>query len=685
MRPDRLNSLFAETSSLKGVGPQLAKPLERLGLNRVKDLAYHLPDRFVQRRAVANLDEASVGENIVIALTPTDYRSSAGRGPFRVMAADAIGNVVGLTYFGRNSGWAKKQLPLGETRWIAGRLDQYGQMLQIVHPDHVAQEGGLSLGQLCEPVYPLSEGLTQGRVATLVQQGLAALTDLPEWIEPGLLGRMKWPAWREALLLAHQDEHREARERLAYDELLANSLALMLVKAANRAQNGTPLRGDGRLRSKLSLPFGLTGAQKRAISEIEGDLVQQAPMLRLLQGDVGSGKTVVALEAMLIAVEAGAQAAMLAPTEILARQHHATLMRMAVGTGVEIALLTGRDKGKARESILMGLIDGSIDIVVGTHAIFQDAVAYKHLALVVIDEQHRFGVGQRLMLTQKGRRTPHCLAMTATPIPRTLTLAQYGEMEVSKLDEMPPGRQAIDTRVVAAERIGDVVGALSRHLAGGGQAYWVCPMVRESETDDLAAAEARYVELKAQFGEEVVLVHGQLKPDLKDAAMERFVRGEAKLLVATTVIEVGVDVPNATLMIIEQAERFGLAQLHQLRGRVGRGSEKSVCLLLRGDALSEVGRERLVLMRETQDGFRLAEEDLRLRGGGELLGTRQSGDTPFRIATLEQIQRLLPLAHDDARLLIERDGGLSSPRGEAARLLLYLFERDWGVQLLRGG
>ena len=691
MRPDRLNSLFAESAGLKGVGPQLAKPLEKLGLTRIKDLAYHLPDRFVQRRAVGNLDEASVGENIVVALTPTEYRSSAGRGPFRVLATDAIGNVASLTYFGRNGGWAKKQLPLGETRWIAGRLDQYGQMLQIVHPDHVSEEGAAGLGQLCEPVYPLSEGLTQGRVAALVQQGLAALTDLPEWIDSGLLDRQKWPAWREALLLAHKGEHREARERLAYDELLANSLALMLVRDANRAKTGTPLHGDGRLRARLSLPFGLTGAQKRAIAEIEGDLAQGSPMLRLLQGDVGSGKTVVALEAMLIAVEAGAQAALLAPTEILARQHYETLSRMLSGTGVTIALLTGRDKGRARESILMGLVDGSIDVVVGTHAIFQDTVSYRNLAMVVIDEQHRFGVGQRLLLTQKGqmsgqgRRTPHCLAMTATPIPRTLTLAQYGEMDVSRLDEMPPGRQAIDTRVVAIERIGDVVGALSRHLAGGGQAYWVCPMVRESETDDLAAAESRFAELKARFGDAVVLVHGQLRPELKDAAMERFASGDARLLVATTVIEVGVDVPNATLMVIEQAERFGLAQLHQLRGRVGRGAEKSVCLLLRGEALSETARERLALMRETQDGFRLAEEDLRLRGGGELLGTRQSGDTPFRIASLEQIQRLLPLAHDDARLLIERSGGLTGERGEAARLLLYLFERDWGVQLLRGG
>jgi ATP-dependent DNA helicase RecG len=362
---------------------------------------------------------------------------------------------------------------------------------------------------------------------------------------------------------------------------------------------------------------------------------------------------------------------------------------MAAPTGAQVALLTGRDKGKARESILMGLMDGSIQMVVGTHAIFQDTVNYRNLGLVVIDEQHRFGVAQRLMLANKGKRTPHTLAMTATPIPRTLTLAQYGEMDVSRLDEMPPGRQAIDTRVVAQERLPDVVEAVGRHIASGQQAYWVCPMVRESngswEVDDIAAAEARYATLRERFGEEVVLVHGQLKPELKDAAMERFASGAAKLLVATTVIEVGVDVPASTLMVIEQAERFGLAQLHQLRGRVGRGSEKSVCLLVRGSTMSETARERLALMRETQDGFLLAEEDLRLRGGGELLGTRQSGDTPFRVATLEQITKLLPLAHDDARLLMERDGGLAGPRGEAARMLLYLFERDWGVQMLRGG
>jgi len=686
MRPDLLNPLFAETESLEGVGPKLKKPLEKLGLTRVKDLAYHLPDRFVQRRAVTDLDEASVGEQVVIALTVTEHRGGgSSRAPYRVLAQDEKGNVVALTYFGRASYTAKKQLPVGAKRWVAGKLDRYGDMLQIVHPDQVEEDSAGAMGRLIEPVYPLAEGLTQPRVASLAHQALERCPQLPEWIEPGVLEKHGWADWREALALAHRGEHPAARDRLAYDEMLANSLALLLVKEANRKRRGQPLKGNGSLRGKLDLPFPLTGAQQRSNHEIEGDLAQEAPMLRLLQGDVGAGKTVVALEAMLVAVEAGAQAAMLAPTEILARQHYETLRKMAAPTGVHIALLTGRDKGRARESILMGLLDGSIQIVVGTHAIFQDAVNYRNLGLVVIDEQHRFGVSQRLQLAQKGKRTPHTLAMTATPIPRTLTLAQYGEMDVSRLDEMPPGRQPIDTRVISAERIGDVVEGLARHLDSGAQAYWVCPMVRENEGEDLAAAEARHAALKERFGDTVVLVHGQLKPELKDAAMERFASGEAKLLVATTVIEVGVDVPNATLMVIEQAERFGLAQLHQLRGRVGRGSQKSVCLLLRGEMLSETGRHRLALMRETQDGFRLAEEDLKLRGGGELLGTRQSGDTPFHIAELEQIERLLPIAHSDARLLVERDGGLASERGEAARVLLYLFERDWGVQLLRGG
>jgi ATP-dependent DNA helicase RecG len=459
----------------------------------------------------------------------------------------------------------------------------------------------------------------------------------------------------------------------------------MLVRASNRSKKGIPIQGDGRLRDQMKLPFELTNAQKRCIAEIEGDLAQSAPMLRLLQGDVGSGKTLVALMALLSAVEAGYQGAFLAPTEILARQHFESLQKLLAGLPVNLAILTGRDKGKVREATLMGLMDGSINILIGTHAIFQEHVQYKNLAIAIIDEQHKFGVSQRLLLTQKAERTPHLLAMTATPIPRTLTLSQYGEMDVSRIDELPPGRQAIDTSVISDARLPDVVDGLARHIAAGGQAYWVCPLIEESEKSDLAAAEDRAASLKARFGDQVGLVHGRMKGPEKDLVMGRFQRDEIKVLVATTVIEVGVDVPNASLMIIEAADRFGLAQLHQLRGRVGRGSVKSNCLLIRGETLSETARARLTLMRETNDGFRIAEEDLRLRGAGELLGTRQSGDAGFRVATPAQVNELIGAATDDARLLLDRDGGLDSKRGQAARIALYLFERDWGVSLLRSG
>ena len=459
---------------------------------------------------------------------------------------------------------------------------------------------------------------------------------------------------------------------------------LLLVRQSSRSRKGRPLAGDGRLRDMLKLPYAPTNAQARTIREIEGDLAQSSPMLRLLQGDVGSGKTLVATMALLMAVEAGAQGAFLAPTEILARQHYDTLRRMLAGLPINVAVLTGRDKGRVRESTLMGLADGSIHILVGTHAIFQDAVDYRDLALVVVDEQHRFGVAQRLLLQEKGA-APHLLAMTATPIPRTLTLAQYGEMDVSRLDEMPPGRQPIETRVMSEDRLGEIVEGLGRHIDGGGQAYWVCPLVEESEKSDLAAAEARAAALQARFGDRVGLIHGRMKPAEKDAVMARFASGDLGVLVATTVIEVGVDVPNATLIVIEHADRFGLAQLHQLRGRVGRGTGRSICLLIRGGSLSETSRARLALMRETNDGFRIAEEDLRLRGAGEMLGTRQSGEQGYRLATPEHFASLQQTAHDDARLMIDRDGGLDGPRGQASRTALYLFERDAGVQLLRSG
>jgi len=685
MRPDVLNPLFAEVEALKGVGPNVAKALARLGLTRAIDLAYHLPTGTIERIRAPHAGQALLGRIVVLDVTPVEVRVGSGKAPLRIFARDGDDNSLTLVFF-NNPAWARRQLPLHQARTVVGKLDAYGQEWQIVHPEVLEPQAGRELA-LREPVYGLTEGISNKRMRELALTGLERAPALPEWIEPSQLARDHWPAWRSALAEAHREPAAtNARKRLAYDEIFANQLALMLLRQVARLKKGVPLHGDGRLSGKLQLPYQLTSAQQRVIAEIRGDMAQDKPMLRLLQGDVGSGKTLVALLAMLEAVEAGAQAAMLAPTEILARQHHATLQRQCEAIGVRIAILTGREKGRARESVLMGLADGSIDILVGTHAIFQQHVAYKKLGLIVIDEQHRFGVSQRLLLSEKAEHPPHLLAMTATPIPRTLTLTHYGEMDVSRIDEMPPGRTPVETLVISDQKLGDVIDGLGRHLAAGGQAYWVCPLVEESEAVDAAAAEERAKLLRFRFGEDRVgLVHGRMKGPDKDGVMTSFASGELGVLVATTVIEVGVDVPNATLIIVESAERFGLAQLHQLRGRVGRGAAASRCILLRGQQLSETGRARLALMRETNDGFRIAEEDLRLRGPGEVLGTRQSGEQAFKVASQEDVAELAPIAQADARLLLDRDGGLASERGQAARLCLYLFERDQAVALLRSG
>jgi len=686
MRPDILNPLFTEVEAMKGVGPQVAKHLKRLGVSRVVDALYHLPTGAIERVRAPHASAALLGHNVILDVKPFEARENrSGRGPTRIFAADGEGNTISLIYF-NHPGWAKRTLPIGEMRTISGKLEAYGDEWQIIHPE-VSEPGKGPAPALREPVYPLTEGLTSRRIGELARDALERAPDLPEWVEPGLAQREVWGSWRASLALAHQDPRAEdARKRLAYDEIFANQLALLLLRQSQRRHRTPPLAGTGELMRGLKLPYQMTDAQRRVIREIRGDLIQSVPMLRLLQGDVGSGKTLVAIAAMLTAVESKAQAALLAPTEILARQHHATLLGMLDSLGVRVAILTGREKGKAREAVLMGLADGSIDILVGTHAIFQEKVAYKNLGLAVIDEQHRFGVSQRLLLASKAEHPPHLLVMTATPIPRTLTLTQYGEMDVSRIDEMPPGRTPVETRVISDEKLADVINGLGRHLSGGGQAYWVCPLVEESEKSDAAAAEERARVLKLRFGDDKVgLVHGRMKGADKDAVMARFASGELAVLVATTVIEVGVDVPNATLMVVEGAERFGLAQLHQLRGRVGRGSEQSTCLLIRGQTLTEVGRARLALMRETNDGFRIAEEDLRLRGPGEILGTRQSGEEAFRVATPELVSELAPVAQSDAMLLLDRDGGLKGERGQAARVCLYLFERDQAVDLIRSG
>src|ERR1043165_6228083 len=648
MRPRLLDPLFAPLTSLPGVGPKLAKLFARLTDRdppRVIDVLSHLPSNTIDRRARPKLRDV-VPDTIVTVLVDVDRHRppppNRPRAPYQIYASDETGDII-LTYFNARRDYLEKLLPVGERRIVSGTAAFYDHMLQMVHPDRVVAEEDAAKLPLIEPVYPLTEGLTLNVARKAAEAALSRVPLLPEWQDEAWLRRQGWPAFGAALSALHQPNEpgavlpeTAAWSRLAYDELLAGQLALMLGRASQRRSAGRPTKGDGKLAGKIvaALPYALTPSQTRAVSEINADLAKAERMLRLLQGDVGSGKTVVGLLAAATIIEAGRQAAPMAPTEILARQHYKTIAPLAEAAGLSVAILTGRERGKDRADILTRLDAGDIDLLVGTHALFQEEVAFRDLALAIVDEQHRFGVHQRLALARKGEAVD-VLVLTATPIPRTLVLTYFGDMDVSQLREKPAGRQPIDTRAVPLGRINDVISAVGRALERGERVYWVCPLVAESEVSDLAAAEERYAALQQHFGDMTDLVHGKLKGPDKDAAMARFASGATRLLVATTVIEVGVDVPEATVMVIEHAERFGLAQIHQLRGRVGRGRERSTCLLLYRAPLGETAKARIEILRETEDGFRIAEEDLRLRGEGDVLGVRQSGMPGFRVARIE--------------------------------------------------
>ena len=691
-RPEPLFPLFAGLETLPGVGPKTAKLFANLGVAVPKDLLFTLPTGGVDRTPVASIRDAAVPGVVTVAVTVGRHLPPRTRGrPYRVEVEDAR-TTFQVVYFRGSPDLHQRTLPTGQRRVLSGKVELYDGVGQMAHPDHVLAEGAALPAY--EPVYPLTAGLTPRVVQKAAEAALTRVPDLAEWIDPGLLADRGWPGFRDALIAAHAPEGpgdlapgAAARQRLAYDELFAHQLTLALARASDRARPGRATEGDGRLRRKVldGLPFQPTGAQRRAIDEIAGDLAAARRMNRLLQGDVGSGKTLVALMALLAAVEAGGQGVMMAPTEILARQHAAGLRPLAEAAGVVLEVLTGRDKGREREAKISALASGAIQILVGTHAVFQRDVAFADLRLAVIDEQHRFGVRQRLLLGEKNAGTD-VLVMTATPIPRSLALTQYGDMDLSVLDEKPPGRKPVTTSAVPVGRMDDVVGRLRAALAEGRQAYWVCPLVEESEVADLTSAEERFRALRAALGEgDVGLVHGQMPPAEKDAAMARFVAGETGVLVATTVIEVGVDVPNASIMVIERAETFGLAQLHQLRGRVGRGAAASTCLLMYKPPLGQTAEARLRVLRESEDGFRISEEDLSLRGAGDVIGTAQSGLPRFRVADLERQAGLMEVASRDARALLAADPELAGDRGRAARMLLWLTEQDRALRLLSVG
>ncbi len=679
-----LAPLRAPITALPGLGPRLSSLLARLvGGATARDVLFHLPVDFIDRRHLTTISEAKPRAIATMRIEVIRHEPPAKKSqPHRVVIGDATGFAEIVLFHAARL----VQFPIGARLLISGRLDIFADRKVMPHPDFVLKQSDEANFPWIEPVWPLAAGIVPRVFRRAALAALAALPALPEWHDPGILKKRAWPGFGPALAALHApaaipDE--KPAQRLAYDELLARQLAFAIARTLRRRRPGRALAGTGLLRAEALTRFGHTptAGQLQALREIDADLAAPYKMLRLLQGDVGSGKTFVAILAMLRAAESGAQSALLAPTEILARQHYATLQKLCP---IPVAFLSGNIKGKARQTILAGLADGSIPLLIGTHAIFQKHVDFRNLALAVIDEQHRFGVDQRLALTAKGAATD-LLVMTATPIPRTLLLTHWGEMEVSRITEKPAGRKPVTTTMHKLADLEKVFGAIARAIAAGGRVYWVCPLVTESEVLDITAAELRFATLRAKFGAAAVIAHGQMDPAARDAALAAFTSGAAQILVATTIIEVGVDVPQASVMVIEHAERFGLAQLHQLRGRVGRGAARSFCLLLHADNLPFPAKKRLALLRDTEDGFLIADEDFRLRGGGDYLGTRQSGLPGYLLAHPENGDDLLAMANQDATWLLQRDPKLESPRGQAVRLLLNLFDQRDAILSLRAG
>ncbi len=681
MRPEILFPLFSPVSTLKGVGPKVEPLVQKLAGPLVRDVLFLGPQSLIHRTPTT-VDSVVDGQVHTLIVDIEQHTKPPRMDvPYKIRAFDGTAFLT-LIWFRGHGEHLLRNHPVGSRRVVSGKIERWGNEIQMAHPDYIVPIEKVADVPEVEAVYPATAGLPARTVRKLAHEALTRAPELPEWQDPAWLAREGFPAWREALEAYHNPAAEAdlsplspARRRLAFDELLAHQLALAQRKAARRTHPGAIIpAGQLAGRIEAALPWKLTGAQIRALSEVRGDLQSGERMSRLLHGDVGAGKTIVAMLAIADAAEAHLQSALMAPTKILARQHFETIAGPLEAQGLRVLLLTGRDKGGVRAEKLMALMDGTAQVAVGTHALFQDEVKFRDLGLTIIDEQHRFGVNERKRLQAKGERA-HLLAMSATPIPRTLELTVFGDLDVSRIDEKPPGRTPVATRAVPSPRMGEIVERLKQAVKDGAQAFWICPMVSESDFADLAAAEKRAEALRKVMGAQVGLVHGQMPPAEKDAVMAEFADGRLPVLVATTVVEVGVNVPNATIMVIEQAERFGLAQLHQLRGRVGRGRRESACVLLYDPPLSDVAQQRLDILRRTDDGFVIAEKDLELRGGGDPLGLKQSGFPAYKLADPVAHRSMIAAAADDARLILARDPKLTSPRGQAVRVLQELF--DW--------
>lgn len=693
MRPPILYPLFAPLETIKGVGSKGQALLKRLCGEKVSNLLWHLPYNIIDRSYSPLLVNAEVGRVCTVKVKITEHIAPKNKNqPYKIICTDGTDD-LSLIFFKAYPDSLKKNLPIGAERIISGKLDAFNGHLQMNHPDYIGLVNEFDKIKEAEPIYPLTAGISNKVIRKIISNALETIPAFPEWLDDNFVQSNHFKSFYQSLYCIHHPKKSSDigadsiyRRRLAYDELLANQLALAIVRQKVKKQYGRSICGTGELQQKVlsSCPFQLTDSQQKVLSEIKQDMNSPYRMLRLLQGDVGSGKTIVALLSMLNCVESGAQAAIMAPTEILAKQHLETIAPLCESCGVKVQLLIGKTKKKERTQILEDLANGTLNILIGTHALFTENVIFKDLAFIVVDEQHRFGVQQRLSLSNKGNKAD-ILVMTATPIPRTLILTSYGDMEYSKIDKVPEGRKPTDTRVMPLSKINDVVAALKRKVDAGVRAYWVCPLVEESEKTDLAAAEERFRTLQQIFGNDVGLIHGKMKEAEKDSVMTDFKSGKIKVLVATTVIEVGVNVPEATLMIIEQAERFGLAQLHQLRGRIKRGFEASICILMYGYPLSENSHARLNIMKESEDGFVIAEKDMELRGFGEILGNRQSGFETFHLADLSTDKDLMLTAHKDALFILSKDPKLETPRGQALKTLLYLFEKDDAIKTYLAG